>query len=382
MSESFWKILSAKLFKAATVKKLRPEDTARHVSEFAPTHTCRKSGSDETSRAGSGDISDLHSGFHQSLDDSDMCQAAHRAAAQGKPDALPIHKIIHTNTHQEKESVGFNAQKQNISDAIRRLEIIESLHEQSGPKHFYTAKELGRNLFTRIQDHLSTTARTYLPPLHWLIAYVFALLLFLYARLVTKTMRLKTGGLYAWPDIPAPCVLALWHNNVQSLIAVCASKLPKQPLLIMVSQVPRADSLSIFCRMLGLRVVRGNGRGGWEALSQLALEIERGACVVITADGGGPARTAKVGAIALASATGAPLITLGASCHPALIEKHTWDTARNPLPLSSIAVTVGPMKHVPVITAVEVLQEAQIWFHNALNEAEESARQMIDITKP
>ncbi len=48
-----------------------------------------------------------------------------------------------------------------------------------------------------------------------------------------------------------------------------------------------------------------------EALAELVREMSRGASAVITADGTGPALVAKVGAVALASATGAPLVPSG-----------------------------------------------------------------------
>ena len=77
----------------------------------------------------------------------------------------------------------------------------------------------------------------------------------------------------------------------------------------MISHDPRGDYLALLCRMIGFHVVRGDSEeGGWEALLELARELMNGASVILTADGGGPARQAKVGAIALASAVGVPLI--------------------------------------------------------------------------
>jgi lysophospholipid acyltransferase (LPLAT)-like uncharacterized protein len=49
---------------------------------------------------------------------------------------------------------------------------------------------------------------------------------------------------------------------------------------------------------LGFVVVRGGGaNGGWNALVEMAQELAGSACVFVTADGAGPARVAKVGAV-------------------------------------------------------------------------------------
>ena len=164
---------------------------------------------------------------------------------------------------------------------------------------------------TRAIDSTFALLRKYLPPLHWLVAALGAIVMFLYAQVVAFTARLVSTGSPQWPNIPAPSVLALWHRDAPSLLVVFAKRRPPFRTVIMVSHDPRGDSLALLCRMIGFHVVRGDSEeGGWEALLQLARELMNGASVILTADGGGPARQAKVGAIALASAVGVPLIPL------------------------------------------------------------------------
>ncbi|HEY7547226.1 MAG TPA: hypothetical protein VID27_20195, partial [Blastocatellia bacterium] len=62
----------------------------------------------------------------------------------------------------------------------------------------------------------------------------------------------------------------------------------------------------------------------------------------------GPRQVAKVGAVALASATGVPLVAVGADCRPAIFERHKWDQARTPLPFGRIAITIGQARRFPV----------------------------------
>ncbi|HEY7544328.1 MAG TPA: DUF374 domain-containing protein, partial [Blastocatellia bacterium] len=219
------------------------------------------------------------------------------------------------------------------SKAVRNLVSIASLIEQSRHSGMSVNRAAGRNLITRMFDFLFASARKYAPPLEKVGAAVIALIFFIYARLLALTTRLVTAGSIRWPDVPAPSVLAVWHQNAPSLLIAFQACRPHPPVTIMISRDPRGDSLAMLCRMLKLRVVRGDSEErGWEALFMLAREIERGGCALITADGGGPRQVAKVGAVALASATGVPLVAVGADCRPAIFERHKWDQARTPLP--------------------------------------------------
>ena len=136
----------------------------------------------------------------------------------------------------------------------------------------------------------------------------------------------------------------------------------------MVSHDPRGDSLALLCRMIGFHVVRGDSEeGGWDALLRLAWELTNGASVILTADGGGPARQAKVGAIALASAAGVPLIPLAADCYPAIAEPHKWDAARNPVPFCSLKILLGPPRTFEPLTDLTSVEEARAWLEKTLN---------------
>jgi lysophospholipid acyltransferase (LPLAT)-like uncharacterized protein len=149
-------------------------------------------------------------------------------------------------------------------------------------------------------------------------------------------------------------------------------------MAIMIARDPRGDCLALFCRLLGLRVVRGeSGESGWEALAKLAREMARGVCAVITSDGGGPARVAKVGEVALASATGAPLLPVGADCHPAIYERRKWDQAPTPLPFGHVAIALGRLRDYPVLADLAQIDEARRRLQDALDEVVATARRAI-----
>jgi lysophospholipid acyltransferase (LPLAT)-like uncharacterized protein len=259
-----------------------------------------------------------------------------------------------------------------------RLAAIEQLITQLESLPPSSARARGRNFWTRMVDAAVSMAREYIPPLHWLGMAIFAAVLFIYARLCALTVRLRTTGKVEWPDMPAPCVLALWHACAPSLLVASAVQRPRATLAILVAGDPRGDSLSLLCKLLGLRVVRVAGPGGgWEALANLAGEIEQGACAIVTADGGGPARVAKVGAMALSSATGAPLFAVGADCYPALGQPHKWDSARTPLPFSRVAVVIGESLESPVLTDLASIEDACRWLQLSLDDAVVKARHAL-----
>ena len=233
-------------------------------------------------------------------------------------------------------------------------------------------KHSERNALTRAVDTAFAFVRKYLPPIHWLFAAITAAVMFLYAQIVATTTRLETGGALDWPNVEAPSVLALWHRDAPSLLVAFAKRPPPVRTVIMIARDPRGDYLAMLCRMVGLGVVRGDSEsGGWEALHRLVDELSDGACVILTADGGGPARIAKVGAVALASSAGVPLIPLAADCHPAIEERHKWDAARNPLPFGNLSILIGATLRVGLLLDLPSIEEARSRLEVALNRSHE-----------
>ena len=263
--------------------------------------------------------------------------------------------------HIEKEEP--KAEIEFAADRLNRIsELIASAKKQ-------TDKKPGRNILTRALDSTFAVVRKYLPPLHWAGAALMASVMFLYAHVVAVTARLGSTGSPPWPNIPTPCVLALWHRDAPSLLVIFAKRRPPCRTAIMISHDPRGDYLALLCRMIGFHVVRGDSEeGGWEALLELAGELVNGASVILTADGGGPARQVKVGAIALASAVGVPLIPLGADCYPAIAEPHKWDAARNPVPFCSLKLVLGSPRKFAPFHDLSSVEEARAWLEKRLNE--------------
>lgn len=254
-------------------------------------------------------------------------------------------------------------------DAVsERLASFEKLVSISVRNSVSENADTGRNSWTRTIDLLFAFVRTHALPLHRLSVLVTAVILYCYARLVALTSGLRTAGERMWPDIPAGCVLALWHRDAPSLLVAFLMRRPQTPCSIMIAGDSRGDYLALLCRLAGLNVVRGSSEGhGWQALGRLANALQNGACVIITADGGGPTHVAKVGAVALASSVSALLLPLALDCYPAIEERHKWDRARNPLPFGSILVAVGSGRVFDPITKPEEIERARAWLEEDLD---------------
>jgi lysophospholipid acyltransferase (LPLAT)-like uncharacterized protein len=260
-----------------------------------------------------------------------------------------------------------------IGRVSRELVRIAELAAQS-PKIVLSDEALGRNRWTRAADRVFEWVRTHARPIHHLSVLISAVFVFLYARIAALTIRLTRTGARKWPDLAAPGVLAVWHGSAPSLLVAVVACRPAFPVTIMIARDARGDFLALLCRMLGLKVVRGDSTtGGWEALASLADEIIRGACALITADGGGPARSAKLGSVALSAATHLPLVAIGAACRPAIEERGKWDSARNPLPFGRIAIATGDSFVCPTPTDYASLETARTRLQSALEEASAAA---------
>ena len=249
-------------------------------------------------------------------------------------------------------------------DRLARMANLEATDKAEE----HSDKSVGRNWFTHTLDAMFRFIRQHARPLHVLGLTLTAAILYIYARVVALTARLATSGELSWPNVPAPSVIALWHGNAPSLLVAFAMRRTAAPAVILVANDPRGDYLAVLCRMLGFEVVRTDGRhDGWSELMELAEKLKQGACVFITADGAGPARVVKRGAVALASATGVPLVPLKADCSPALQQSHKWDEARNPLPFSSVSVWMDTPRTLEPLIDRDSIDCAKAWLEETLN---------------
>ncbi len=251
-----------------------------------------------------------------------------------------------------------------------KITRLAELVRHAGMPHHLSAPAAGRNAFTRTLDRLLLGVRRYLPPLHWTGAGASGLAMFAYVWLVARTSRLVAAGARKWPDVPERCVLAIWHGSAPSLMVALAKSKPRSPITIMVATEPRGDALTVLCRLLGLRVIRGDWEHhGWPAVTHLANTVAKGSCAVITPDGGGPRHTTRAGALVLAAAANVPLVAIGAECSPAIAEPHKWDRPRNPVPFGRIAISIEEPLRLEEFRDASDVESARLRLQQALDHA-------------
>lgn len=259
-----------------------------------------------------------------------------------------------------------------LAAEIARLTRLRRRSKTMSSAEFH---KVGRNPVTRTVDITLELIRRFLPPIHWIAVRFSALLLYGYARAVAATSEIVTAGTYRWPDVPKGSVLAIWHGSAPSLLAAFTARRPSIRVKLMVSRDPRGDCVALFCRWLGFDVIRGGAEhAGWKALVEIASEVQGGAAALISPDGSGPPLVARIGAVALASAVGLPLIPVGADCSPSVFERHKWDDARNPLPYGRIAVACGEPLTFPSFEDAASLENARKQLQVALDLAANEAR--------
>ena len=88
---------------------------------------------------------------------------------------------------------------------------------------------------------------------------------------------------------------------------------------------------------------------------------------LITVDGGGPRRIAKVGAVALAAATGAPLVAVGVLSRPAIVQPGKWDRTRIPVPFARVSVVIGESIRLSTPSSIETIEKNLADLQQALN---------------
>jgi lysophospholipid acyltransferase (LPLAT)-like uncharacterized protein len=128
---------------------------------------------------------------------------------------------------------------------------------------------------------------------------------------------------------------------------------------------------------MGFPVIRGSSSsGGREALHEFERYIKRGIPACVIADGPrGPARKAKIGCVAAARETGAPILTMGVSVVPCLRAKN-WDRTVIPHPFARIVLSFGEPIWVPKDASREDCERIREDVDRRMEELEATSRRV------
>lgn len=139
-----------------------------------------------------------------------------------------------------------------------------------------------------------------------------------------------------------PVMLALWHNELFSLIGL--GFLKGIPLVTMASDSKDGQIITEVLERIGYDVARGSStRGGLKAMLGVArIMRKQGKIGAITMDGPkGPRHEVKPGILAIAQKTGASIIPMRAyPSNPVVFEK-SWDKFELPKPFCSCKILLG-----------------------------------------
>ncbi len=166
-------------------------------------------------------------------------------------------------------------------------------------------------------------------------------------KLLAATLRLARDEEHARPlwERRAPLIYAIWHGRILLIPAIYGRT---HAVNVMASRSRDGELVTRFVTRFGFRAVRGSTtRGGSEALRKLARLLRRGHEVAVVPDGPlGPREVVQPGVIALARITGASILPLAFSAHPAW-RLRSWDEFLIPKPFARAAVCFGPPLVVP-----------------------------------
>lgn len=165
-------------------------------------------------------------------------------------------------------------------------------------------------------------------------------------RLLARTLLIRREEAAVAPlwQAGAPAIYATWHGRILLLPYLYGGR----RACVLASRSRDGEIVARFVSRFGLEPVRGSSsRGGAEALRLLMRALARGRDVVVVPDGPrGPREMAKLGVIALARLSGAPIvpIAIGVSAEWRL---GSWDEFRIPKPFSRCVLRFGEPIRIP-----------------------------------
>lgn len=160
-----------------------------------------------------------------------------------------------------------------------------------------------------------------------------------FVKLLARTWRVRIVNAAARDERDAQGKLAVysfWHQNILAAVGTH----PGFPVRVLISRHRDGETIAQLAERLGCKTVRGSTHGGGAAalreMVKLADECADG--LGFTPDGPrGPARSIAPGVIALAAATGRPLVASGFACSR-FWQARSWDRMLLPKPFARLVV--------------------------------------------
>src|SRR5947207_3983558 len=205
-----------------------------------------------------------------------------------------------------------------------------------------------------------------------------------YLRLVWNTTRLvvEPDGIYERVDRDAPVIIAMWHG--QHFLAPFIRR-AQDRAKVLVSRHRDGEINALAAERLGVGAIRGSGhhgggfigKGGVSAFKEMLGALHEGYNVALTADIPKVARSAGLGIVKLASASGRPIYPIAIATRRR-VELTNWDRTAINLPFGRGAGVAGEPVHVPAEADGAALEAARHAVEVSLDAATARAYAIVD----
>ena len=205
-----------------------------------------------------------------------------------------------------------------------------------------------------------------------------------YLRLVWNTTRLviEPEGIYEQVDRDAPVIIAMWHG--QHFLAPFIRR-AQDRAKVLVSRHRDGEINALAAERLGIGAIRGSGhhgggfigKGGVSAFKEMLGALQDGYNVALTADIPKVARTAGLGIVKLASASGRPIYPIAIATRRR-VELTNWDRTAINLPFGRGAGVAGEPVRVPAEADGATLECARHAVEASLDAATARAYALVD----
>lgn len=213
---------------------------------------------------------------------------------------------------------------------------------------------------------------------HWdRLLGIPAFLISIYLKFVYKSSRWQFIGQEGIDEyiFNTPVIACFWHNRVAMIPFMWLW--PNRKVVALISSSPIGKILSKAFKRLNIDSIGGSSsRNPISSYRDLLAEIKKNNVVAIIPDGPrGPALTAKMGFVHLASKSGAAIIPLTyAISHYKPLQ--TWDQTQIPLPFSRGIFVYGNPIHIPPCDEEE-LETHRLKLEKKLTELQNSADNLL-----
>ncbi len=207
------------------------------------------------------------------------------------------------------------------------------------------------------------------PPVQEALGFLLAA--YLKAVKATNRFTIEPPDLYERLDREWPAIIAMWHGQH---FMVPFGKRPQDQYRVLISRHGDGSINAIACRYFGIDAIRASGgkpqdmhrKGGLVGLREMIRTLQEGRSVTVTADVPKIARIAGDGLIALAKATGRPILpyTVVTSRR---FDFSSWDRASLGKPFGRGAMVMGETVRVARDAGAEETERARLALQSELD---------------